>query len=75
MPTGLVDPSSVFGWPVKSLPGSLYWGRKDKKRMEYVPPLIRSFLPASGCSERAIASVLASGVAKSTYANLNEDFE
>lgn len=42
----------------------------DREEDIDVPSLINSFRPSKGCSDRAIAEVLASTVAKSTYAYL-----
>jgi len=45
---------------------------KEKIRIsKLIPSLISNFLPRSGCSESAIAAAFASGVSKSTYANLH----
>jgi hypothetical protein len=61
------------GRPVKSSPVVMDVSEESQSsgNKSYEPSLISSFRPFKGFSERAIAIVLASGEAKSTYANLD----
>ena len=65
-------PGTAVGLPSKLSPIFLKMSQLDIRIDEYVcePSLISNLRPIRGLSDRAMAIVLASSVAKSTYANL-----
>ena len=70
----MVAPAIAAGLPSKLSPIIIFkWiSQTSKNGYEYVcgPSLISNLRPVRGLSDRAMANVFASGVAKSTYANL-----
>ena len=68
----MVAPAIAAGRPSKLSPIIFNESVKCQSGYEYVcgPSLISNLRPLSGLSDRAMANVFASGVAKSTYANL-----
>lgn len=67
------SPSSDFfeGRPAKLFPANTWLSQAIGSCFKHIPSFMRRFRPSSCPSDSVIAVIFASGVAKSTYANLS----